>query len=238
MIEAEKQERAQSALRAHSSSIRGSRKQLEIPEDVVQTGNFQAFIKEEVLVSIHNDVFPCTPEQFFTDLLNDDSKFIEEYRSARKDSNLNMGPWHVAQEYDGQVREITFRSICRSPMCPPDTAMTEWQHVVLSADKANLVFETVQQAHDVPFGSFFEIHCRWSAKKSSETSCMLDIRVGAHFKKWCIMQSKIKTGAVEEYKKEVAQMLDVAQAYLQKIKASKASSQDMAESNPSTSEGI
>ena len=46
-----------------------------------------------------------------------------------------MGQWHAADEYDGQVREITFRSLCNSPMCPPDTAMTEYQHAVLSPDK-------------------------------------------------------------------------------------------------------
>ncbi|XP_020261467.1 BAG-associated GRAM protein 1 isoform X2 [Asparagus officinalis] len=235
MLEAEKKERAQSALRAHSSSIRvgstgSSKNQIQIPkEDLVQTGNFQDFVKEEVLVGIYNGIFPCKAEQFFTELLSDDSKFIAEYRSARKDSNLNLGPWHAANEYDGQVREITFRSVCHSPMCPPDTAMTEWQHAVLSADKTTLVFETVQQAHDVPFGSYFEIHCRWSLKTNSESSCTLDIKVGAHFKKWCIMQSKIKTGAVDEYKKEVDQMLDIARTYLQK---SKASSKETAESIP------
>lgn len=50
-----------------------------------------------------------------------------------------MGQWHAADEYDGQVREIKFRSLCNSPMCPPDTAMTEWQHSVLSVDKKKLV---------------------------------------------------------------------------------------------------
>lgn len=49
-----------------------------------------------------------------------------------------MGQWHVADEYDGQVREVTFRSLCNSPMCPPDTAMTEWQHAVLSPNKKTL----------------------------------------------------------------------------------------------------
>ncbi|XP_026660684.2 BAG-associated GRAM protein 1-like isoform X3 [Phoenix dactylifera] len=221
MLEAEKQEWAQSALRAHSSSVRGSRKQVEILEDnIVKTGKFQAFIKEEVLVGIFNDNFPCTAEQFFNVLLSNDSKFIEEYRSARKDTNLNLGQWHAADEYDGQVREITFRSLCHSPMCPPDTAMTEWQHAVFLSDKTTLVFETVQQAHDIPFGSYFEVHCRWSLKTNSESSCMLDIRVGAHFKKWCIMQSKIKTGAVDEYKKEVGLMLEVARSYLLKATAS------------------
>jgi len=54
--------------------------------------------------------------------------------------SLQFGPWHAADEYDGQVREITFRSVCHSPMCPPDSAMTEWQHAVLSADKTTLVY--------------------------------------------------------------------------------------------------
>ncbi|CAA7400387.1 unnamed protein product [Spirodela intermedia] len=216
MLEAEKQEKAQSALRAHSSSMKGSQREIKIPEDVLEIGNFQPFIKEEVLVGIVNDVFPCTAEQFFTVLLSDDSKYIYEYRTARKDSVLGMGQWHVADEYDGQVREINFRSVCHSPMCPPDTAMTEWQHAVLSADKNSLVFETVQQAHDVPFGSYFEIHCKWHLKKNSESSCDLDIKVGAHFKKWCVMQSKIRSGAVDEYKKEVELMLEVAKAYLLK----------------------
>jgi hypothetical protein len=70
--------------------------------------------------------------------------------------------------------------------------------MVLSADKTDLVFETVQQVHDVPFGSFFEVHCRWSVKTTSSDSCSLNISAGAHFKKWCIMQSKIKSGAVDE----------------------------------------
>ncbi|KAF2321930.1 hypothetical protein GH714_004629 [Hevea brasiliensis] len=119
-------ERAESALRAHSSSVRGS---IKIPEDTVpKVENHQAFIKEEVLVGIYNGVFPCTAEQFFIILLNDDSKFTNEYRSTRKDTNL-------------------------------------------------IVFETVQQAHDVPFGSYFEVHCRWIVETNGENSSTIDIRV-------------------------------------------------------------
>ncbi|KAJ0972265.1 hypothetical protein J5N97_020224 [Dioscorea zingiberensis] len=211
----------QRAANNYSAMLEAERKvvenKLKVPdENVADPGKFQAFIKEDVLVDIVNDAFPCTAEQFFTLLLSDDSRFIPEYRAARKDTNLNIGQWHVADEYIGQVREITFRSLCHSPMCPPDTAMTEWQHFVLSADKTTLVFETVQQAHDVPFGSFFEVHCKWSVRTTSESSSVLDIRVGAHFKKWCIMQSKIKSGAVDEYKKEVELMLNVARSYLLK----------------------
>ncbi|KAE8674642.1 C2 domain-containing protein / GRAM domain-containing protein isoform 6 [Hibiscus syriacus] len=106
-----------------------------------------------------------------------------------------MGQWHAADEYEGQLREITFRSICNNPMCPPDSAMTEDQHFVLSSDKKKLVFETVQQAHDVQFGTYFE--------------------ASAHFKKRCVMQSKIKSGAVEEYKKEIETMLDVARSNIE-----------------------
>ncbi|XP_015083492.1 BAG-associated GRAM protein 1-like isoform X1 [Solanum pennellii] len=216
MLEAEKKEREQSALRAHSSSVKGNKKMdMSQEENVPMTGKSQPFIKEEVLSGIYNDTFPCTPQQFFDILLSDGSNFTTEYRTARKDSNLNIGPWHSADEYDGQVREITFRTICNSPMCPPDSAMTEYQHAILSPDKKMLVFETVQQAHDVPFGSCFEVHCRWLLEASSDSSCILDIKVGTHFKKWCIMQSKIKAGAVDEYKKEVATMTGMARSFVQ-----------------------
>ncbi|KAJ9189159.1 hypothetical protein P3X46_000488 [Hevea brasiliensis] len=215
MLEAEKKERAESALRAHSSSVRGS---IKIPEDIVpKVEKHQVFIKEEILVGIYNDVFPCTAELFFNILLNDDSKFTNEYRSVRKDTNLIMGQWHAADEYDGKVREITFRSLCNSPMCPPDTAMTEYQHSVLSPDKKMLVFETVQQAHDVPFGSYFEVHCRWRVETNGENSSTIDIKVGAQFKKWCVMQSKIKAGAINEYKKEVELMLEMAQSRIRSL---------------------
>ncbi|KAK6146358.1 hypothetical protein DH2020_020227 [Rehmannia glutinosa] len=169
MLEAEKKEKEQSALRANSSSVRGSTREPKISESVAKTEKFQPFIKEEVLSGIYNDVFPSTAEQFFKILLDDDSTFTNEYRSVRKDSNL-------------------------------------------------VVFETVQQAHDVPFGSYFEIHCRWSLESNSESSCTLDIKVGAHFKKWCVMQSKIRSGAINEYKKEVDIMLDVARSYIQSKK--------------------
>ncbi|XP_020232789.1 BAG-associated GRAM protein 1 isoform X3 [Cajanus cajan] len=154
-------------------------------------------------------------------------KFHEMLEAEKK-----MGQWHTADEYDGQVREITFRSLCNSPMCPPDTAMTEWQHHVLSPDKKNLVFETVQQAHDVPFGSYFEVHCKWSLETINESSCTLDIKVGAHFKKWCVMQSKIKSGAVNEYKKEVDVMLDVARSYIKSSNTSKSNDENDEASSP------
>lgn len=217
MIEAEKQERAQSALRALSSSRKNSRKEINVPEDFADlTGQLQPFVKEGVLVTVFDGTFPCTAEQLFNNLFSDDSSYITEYRTARKDKDINLGQWHVADEYDGQVRELNCKSICHSPMCPPYSAMTEWQHMVLSADKTDLVFETVQQVHDVPFGSFFEIHCRWSAKTVNSSSCSLKIGAGAHFKKWCIMQSKIKSGAVDEYKKEVQEMLGFAESYMRK----------------------
>ncbi|XP_059298930.1 BAG-associated GRAM protein 1-like isoform X2 [Lycium ferocissimum] len=215
MLEAEKKEMEQSALRAHSSSVKGCKKMdVNQEESVTKIQKYQPFIKEEVISSVYNDVLTCTAEQFFHLLLADGSNFTNEYRAAGKDFNLIMGQWNSADEYDGQVREITFRTVCNSPMCPSDTAVTEYQHAVLSLDKRTLVLETVQQAHDVPFGSCFEVHCRWSIETTSESSCSLDIKAGAHFKKWCIMQSKIKSGAINEYKKELAIMLEVARSFV------------------------
>ncbi|XP_028118125.1 BAG-associated GRAM protein 1-like [Camellia sinensis] len=84
-------EKEQSALRAQSSSVRSSKSQAKITEESVpKTVKFQPFIQEEALVSTHNDVFPSTAEQFFDLLLNDDSNFINEYRSVRKDTNLTF----------------------------------------------------------------------------------------------------------------------------------------------------
>ncbi|KAL4561215.1 hypothetical protein LXL04_033378 [Taraxacum kok-saghyz] len=208
MVEAEKKEQQQSELRASSSSL-NRKKTVKVLEESVPSKH-QPFVHEDVLTEIYNDVFPRNAEQILDMLLSDGSNFTSEYRSARKDTNLNIGQWHSADEYDGQVREITFRSLCNSPMCPPDTSMTEWQHALLAPDRKSLVFETVQQAHDVPFGSYFEVHCRWSMVTTSESSSSVNVKVGVHFKKWCVMQSKIKSGAISEYKKEVELMLDVA----------------------------
>ncbi|CAH9117192.1 unnamed protein product [Cuscuta europaea] len=235
MLEAEKKEREHSALRAHSSSIKGGNQLAESPEESVPKAHkFQPFVKEEVLTGIYNDVFPCNAEQYFGILLSDGSNFTQEYRAARKDSNLTIGQWHSADEYDGEVRELKFRSLCNSPMCPPDTAMTEYQHAVLSSDKRKLVFETVQQALDVPFGSYFEIHCRWSLETISESSCSVVITAGVHFKKWCVMQSKIKTGAISEYKKEVELILDVARSYINTPKSPAVENNTSASSPPIT----
>jgi hypothetical protein len=49
------QERAQSALRAHSSSRKNSKKEINVPEDCAAlTGQLQPFVKEEVLVPVFN----------------------------------------------------------------------------------------------------------------------------------------------------------------------------------------
>ncbi|KAK6930474.1 GRAM domain, partial [Dillenia turbinata] len=157
MLKGEKKESAESALRAYSSSV-GVERPVNFPEETTtKAENYKPFIKEEATVSIYNDVFPCLPEQFFNILLIDGSNFINEYRTKRKDTNIKMGQWHPADEYGGLVRDCTFRTLCNNPMCPPYTGMTEYQHAVLSEDKKVLVFETVQQAHDVPFASFFEV---------------------------------------------------------------------------------
>jgi len=69
MIEAEKQERAQSALRALSSSRKNSRKELNVPEDCADlTGHLQPFVKEGVLVSVFDVIMAiCIFNEFAVD---------------------------------------------------------------------------------------------------------------------------------------------------------------------------
>ncbi|KAL2242387.1 UNVERIFIED_CONTAM: BAG-associated GRAM protein 1 [Sesamum indicum] len=153
----------QSVRHAHSCSSRGGESQSKISEESAsKPENFPPFIKEE-------DVFACTAEQFFKFLLDDGSTFTSEYHTTRKDFNLIIeccdkisifpvysgerwvqwnrsfavlklvGQWRASDEYNGQVREVSYRSLCNFPMCPPDIPVTEWQHAVLSADKKTLV---------------------------------------------------------------------------------------------------
>ncbi|XP_042005079.1 BAG-associated GRAM protein 1-like isoform X2 [Salvia splendens] len=208
-------EKKQSALKTCNCGVKDSERESKTSEDIVtKHKNFQPFIKEEVLTSIYNDVFPCTVEQFFKFVLDDDSTFTSEYHTARKDSNLKVSPWHASDEHNGQVREVKYRQICNFPLCPPDIPVTELQHVVLSADKKTMVFETIQQTEGVPFASYFEGHCRWSVEANSESLCTIDIRFGAFFKKWCLLQSKIKTAAVDDNKKVYKIMLEAARAHI------------------------
>ncbi|XP_064998914.1 BAG-associated GRAM protein 1-like [Musa acuminata AAA Group] len=233
-LDAEK-ERMQSALRACSSSVYNDTKQIKsIKGNIAKTKRLQAFINEKALFCSVNDIFPCTAKQFFTLLLSDDSKFIEEFLAAKNDTNISSGKWQIADDYDGLVRELRFRSPCHSPLCPPDTAVTEWQHAVLSSDKATLVYETVQQAHDVPFGSCFEIHTRWTLRTTTQSSCSMDIRIGVNFKKWCILQSRIRSGATDEQKREVERFMAAARAYLLTSKYSTMEMDEASASSPSS----
>eukprot|EP00249_Psilotum_nudum_P021264 c28039_g1_i1 orf=579-2456(+) len=220
MREKAKQEQQQSALRAQSSSFKDSVAALASLRDefeLLQEGakQVQPFIKDEVLVDIIKEEFPCSAENFFRIFLSDESSFTACFRAERKDTDLKVEQWHTADQYSGLLRKITFRSICQSPMCPPDTAVTELQHAVFSNSGRTLVLETVQQAHDVPFGSYFEVHARWICDTLSESACMLNMKVGAHFKKWCLMESKIKAGSVLEYKKDADLIIRVAREKLQ-----------------------
>uniref|UniRef100_A0A453P1X7 VASt domain-containing protein n=1 Tax=Aegilops tauschii subsp. strangulata TaxID=200361 RepID=A0A453P1X7_AEGTS len=199
-LEAEKQVSSHLLLKGESMNVISSRTDNIKTEDrrIGLTITFQPFINEHVLVDITSNTFPGTPENFFTVILGDDAMFFQQYRNTRKDTDLKLSKWHVSDEYGGNVREVTFRSLCHSPLCPPDTAVTELQHASFSNDKRNLIYETKQQAHDVPFGSYFEIHCRWSLRTTSSSTCQVDVKIGVNMKKWCILQSKIKSGATEE----------------------------------------
>ncbi|KAL6578179.1 hypothetical protein OROMI_010507 [Orobanche minor] len=207
---------------SEESVVKGSESQSKISKESV--AKFQPFIKEEVLTRIYNDVLPCTVEQFFEFILDDGSTFTCEFHTARKDSNLEVGQWRTSDEYNGQVREVTYRTLCRFPLCHPDIPVTERQHAALTTDKKTLVFETIQQTEGVPFASYFEGHCRWSVKTNSVSSCTVDVGFGeiyakilsgAYFKKWCLLQSRIKVAATDDNKKVYKITLDAARSYIE-----------------------
>ncbi|KAJ3675379.1 hypothetical protein LUZ60_004421 [Juncus effusus] len=204
MLQAEKQVKVQSMLNLAKTKNANNDNQTKYEaKNRKENMSPKPFINREVLVEAFNEEFPCTAEQFFNSFLSDNSEFLEEHRFIRKDTNFEKIKWSESDEFGGQIRKITFKSLCNSPLCPPYTSVTEDQHVILSTDKTTLVYETIQQAHDVPFGSYFEIHCRWTVKTNSNSSSLLNVKIGVHMKKWCILQSKIKSGATDEYKKEL-----------------------------------
>ncbi|MCO5586319.1 hypothetical protein L7F22_040258 [Adiantum nelumboides] len=75
---------------------------------------------------------------------------------------------------------------------------------------SRMVLETVQQAHDVPFGSYFEIHGRWTVTTVADSLCVVDVKVGAHFNKWLPMQQKIRAGSVLECTKDAKLIMRLA----------------------------
>ncbi|PIN12627.1 hypothetical protein CDL12_14760 [Handroanthus impetiginosus] len=208
-------EKEQSALHTDSSSVRGNESQSKIPEQVVATPKkFQPFIKEEMLTRVYNDVFPCAMEQFFKLVLDDDSTFTMEFHTAIKDFNIAVGQWCTSDEYSGQVRKVTYTRSSKYAMCDPEMRMTESQHVVLSADKKTLVFEISLVTEGVPFASCFENHAKWTVGAKSQSSCTLDIGFGIYFKKWCVVQSKIKAIGLEENKIYYKTMSDATRSYI------------------------
>lgn len=215
-----KQEQHQSAMRAQSSSFKESAAALaalvenyELSSEDMQMG--QPFIKDDLLEEKINEDLPCTAEDFFKLFLSDESTFTAHFRAERKDTDVKVEQWHTAEQYNGLLRKITLRSICLSPMCPPDTSITELQHAVFTNDKQVLVLETVQQAHDVPFGTYFEIHAKWTFCSVSGSSCNLCVKVGVQFNKWCIMQQKIKAGSIQECTKDAELIIRLAKQQLQ-----------------------
>ncbi|KAL5211483.1 hypothetical protein ABZP36_022330 [Zizania latifolia] len=228
-LEAEKQVRVHSLQKRGSIDVIFSKTDnLNVSERSIEREiTFQPFINEHVLVDATSNTFPGTSEKFFSIILGDNSMFFQHYRHRRKDTDLKLSKWYTSDEYGGNIREVTFRSLCHSPLCPPDTAVTEWQHASFSKDKTNLIYETKQQAHDVPFGSYFEIHCRWSLRTTSSSTCQVDIKIGVNMKKWCILQSKIKSGATDEYRREVCKILEGACDYVLKEESSSQASDEI-----------
>eukprot|EP00850_Spirogloea_muscicola_P014207 SM000100S09434 [mRNA] locus=s100:355413:361421:- [translate_table: standard] len=214
MEQAEVQEAEQSLMRARSgrvdlhTELDGAL--VKLPRSPPRSKPVQPFLSHEVLQPLVSDSLPCTAEEYFTFLLDDSSTFTSTYRNARKDSELKVEKWHVSEQFGGMVRKIDFRSLCNSPMCPPSTSMTDWQRTCFEDDKSTLLLETVLQAHDVPFGTYFEVQALWRVRNESSSTCTVTVTSGVHFKKWTVMAAKIRSGAASEYKLDAMLILNLA----------------------------
>eukprot|EP00850_Spirogloea_muscicola_P021793 SM000262S09872 [mRNA] locus=s262:127906:134118:+ [translate_table: standard] len=229
MEQAEVQEAEQSLMRAQSGrmdlDIELDGALVTVPRSPPRSKAVQPFLNHEVLQPLVSDSLPCTAEEYFAFLLDDSSTFTSTYRNARKDSELKVEKWHVSEQFGGMVRKIDFRSLCNSPMCPPSTSMTDWQRTCFEDDKSTLLLETVLQAHDVPFGTYFEVQALWRIRNESST-CTVTVTSGVHFKKWTVMSAKIRSGAASEYKLDAMLILDLAKKEVEaRIQSARASQQ-------------
>ncbi|KAG0558823.1 hypothetical protein KC19_10G057900 [Ceratodon purpureus] len=214
-------------LEKHVSMMRTKSGSFHAPQEIVDEDDISAppeapivvqpFLKHDALSEVDNVELPCTAEEYFADCLSDDSRLMQMYCDRRKDSELKIEKWEDSQEFGGLVRKLTYRSICRNPMCPPDTAVSVWQHAAFSNDQKVLVFEAVSQIHDVPFGSYFEVHAKWTFVNKSNSTCSLVVKVGAHFQKWCLMESKIKSGTMLEMKQDADLFIELARKELARM---------------------
>eukprot|EP00850_Spirogloea_muscicola_P000883 SM000003S11128 [mRNA] locus=s3:1164169:1170142:+ [translate_table: standard] len=229
MEQVEVQEAEQSLMRAQSGRVDldfeldGALATL--PRSPPQSKPVQPFLSHEVLQPLVSDSLPCTAEEYFASLLDDSSTFTSTYRNARKDSELKVEKWHVSEQFGGMVRKIDFRSLCNSPMCPPSTSMTDWQRTCFEDDKSTLLLETVLQAHDVPFGTYFEVQALWRIRNESSSTCTVTVTSGVHFKKWTVMSAKIRSGAASEYKLDAMLILDLAKKEVEARRQSASASQ-------------
>uniref|UniRef100_A0A0E0K266 C2 domain-containing protein n=1 Tax=Oryza punctata TaxID=4537 RepID=A0A0E0K266_ORYPU len=201
-LEAEKQVRMHSLQQRGSSDVICSKTDdLKTAErSIEQAKTFQPFINEHVLVVATSKTFPGTSEKFFSIILGDNSMFFQQYRHGRKDTDLKLSKWYPSDEYGGKIREVMFRSLCHSPLCPPDTAVTEWQRASFSKDKTNLVV--------------------------SKNNLQFNMS-RVNMKKWCILQSKIKSGATDEYRREVCKILEAACDYVLKEESNSQASHEI-----------
>ena len=56
--------------------------------------------------------FPCTADQFFNNLINDDSTYTTEYRTARQDKDINVSIQHGARSLSHELLLTRNISVC------------------------------------------------------------------------------------------------------------------------------
>ncbi|RZR95275.1 hypothetical protein BHM03_00024102 [Ensete ventricosum] len=197
--------------RAHSSSVIG--RGIEVPnESVVETGKFQAFINEDVLVGIVN-VFE-TVQQVHDILFG--SNF--EVRNSRfQPSSVAVGRQWSISTVDSRFWAVSTEGGRKKKRGKKYLeSMLLFAHAIHRLRDplplGNFFSPRGEKKRLPPWGEgtrrhviyiVFQVHCRWLMNTISDCSCTIDIRVGKLL-----------------YKKEVAQMLEIARSYLGKAGSS------------------
>lgn len=128
--------------------------------------------------------------RFFELVFGDESPVFSAFRAARGDEEVSVTPWLAGK------RLVSCRAPVKAPIGPKTTRLDEHQAFVLCSDK--LLLWTQATAHDVPFGTVFVSQTAWTVTSDENNGVDVRVSVGAFFKKYTMLRSRIAEACVSE----------------------------------------
>jgi hypothetical protein len=128
--------------------------------------------------------------RFFELVFGDESPVFSAFRAARGDEEVSVTPWLAGK------RLVSCRAPVKAPIGPKTTRLDEQQAFVLCSDK--LLLWTQATAHDVPFGAVFVSQTAWTVTNDENNGVDVRVSVGAFFKKYTMLRSRIAEACVSE----------------------------------------